>query len=117
MARSRCLSKAQAWTEIIATEIIDSPQQVAEKSLNYGVGQLALGVGTSKNANPDSLIGLVTETLSEHKIPLAAISFLATWEGKRNEPAVVVFSEAAWAWYLRAFYSASWSRSRVAIRA
>ena len=85
--------KAQAWTEIIATKIIDSPQQVAEKSLNYGVGQLALGVGTSKNANPDSLIGLVTETLSEHKIPLAAISFLATWEGKRNEPAVMALAK------------------------
>ena len=85
--------KARAWTEIIETKIIDSPQQGAEKQLTYGVGQLALGVGTSKDASPDSLIGLVTETLSAHKIPLAAISFLATWEGKRNEPAVLALAK------------------------
>ena len=66
----------------------------AQKShLSYGVGQLALGVGTSKNAAPASLISLVEETLAAHKIPPSAIAFLATWEGKRAEPAVVALAE------------------------
>ncbi|MDA8031626.1 MAG: cobalamin biosynthesis protein, partial [Alphaproteobacteria bacterium] len=75
---------ANEWSELVRR-----PREMDGKTLLYGVGELSLGLGASKDCPGDEMNSLVRETLEAAGIPASAVGVIATWDGKENEPAIV----------------------------
>jgi cobalt-precorrin 5A hydrolase / cobalt-factor III methyltransferase / precorrin-3B C17-methyltransferase len=74
---------------IVVSDRVDHPAVGARPAVVYRPPSLVVGVGCSRGASADEILGLIDETLAEAGLCPESVSGLATVDAKRNEAGLV----------------------------